>query len=362
MSEGFPSSKVYPAVLYDPKMEPQIPYHESAKELLKLGLGQKKCLYPSATGQCQQKVIRAHTISKSAALAKMARAGKVYQLDTNPFSIKASEGMPTLQLVNIASATIFTGFCGPHDNALFEPIDKGNLAPTLEEAFLLHYRSVCRELYESRTAPEANLLLKQVSRRNSSAARHWFQERAKAIAASLRIIEANKRICDDALLKRDFGVLRGAYIRFRKVPSVACSGYTQPVFDFQGNQVQNFSHYAEPNFNLSFTLLPNGDGGLAVFGWSQDADIPCRKFVQSLMEVKQGRETDALIQYAFDSFSNFATEPGWWDGLAQQKKDTLSMTMLNWTECPFLGNDSGTLIPSVDRFDDWEVEGLNWLC
>ena len=65
------------------------------------------------------------------------------------------------------------------------------------------------------------------------------------------------------------------------------------------------------------------------------------------MEVKQGRETDALIQYAFDS--------------AQQKKDTLSMTMLNWTEVPFLGNDSGTLIPSVDRFDDWEVEGLNWL-
>lgn len=91
------------------------------------------------------------------------------------------------------------------------------------------------------------------------------------------------------------------------------------------------------------------------------AIIPCRKFVQSLMGVKQGRETDALIQYAFDSFSNFATEPEWWDGLAQQKKDTLSMTMLNWTEIPFLGNDSGTLIPSVDRFDDWEVERLNWL-
>ena len=65
------------------------------------------------------------------------------------------------------------------------------------------------------------------------------------------------------------------------------------------------------------------------------------------------------IQYIFDSFENFAAEPTWWDGLPTDAKDDLKMKLLNWTDLS-LATDSGTLIPGMIRFADWEVEEKRW--
>lgn len=44
----------------------------------------------------------------------------------------------------------------------------------------------------------------------------------------------------------DFSVLQGAFVRFRKTPSVACAGYTQPTFDFGGSEIQNMDDMTTP--------------------------------------------------------------------------------------------------------------------
>jgi hypothetical protein len=51
--------------------------------------------------------------------------------------------------------------------------------------------------------------------------------------------------------------------------------------------------------------------------------------------------------------------PTWWDSLSTDAKADLKMKSLNWTDLSF-ATDSGTLIPGMIRFADWEVEKTGW--
>jgi hypothetical protein len=341
------------------------PYYESAKELISLRAGAKKCLHPMpGNAQCGGAVIEAHSISRNAALTGIARDQKVYQLDTNPFTIKKAEGMPQLKLEYIRLATTFTGFCSPHDAALFRPIDQGGITPTREQAFLLHYRSLCRELYVKRPTLETNEQLRETDKGRPVQFQRMVQglvdARNVAVNDALTQLEQDKATCDQALNAKDHSVLEGAYVRFRKTPSLACAGYTQPTSDFAGNEIQDISDMSKPFLNLSFTLLPDTTGGIAVFTWFKGADAVCRPFVQSFLALSDSRKSDALVQYVFDSFENFAAEPVWWEGLPEAARDELKFSSLNGTDMSF-GLDGAALIPGATRYADWEVDSQGWL-
>jgi hypothetical protein len=357
------SGKKYKKCHLDREGAAPVPYYESANELLRLRLGDQTCLYPATPNPCTGKVIRAHSISKSTALAKMARGGEVYQLDTNPFAINRNQGRVELRRTKIASATTFTGFCSPHDNGLFDPIDKGNLTPTNEQVLLLHYRAMCRELYVKRPNVETNELLREMDRGKPPEFQAMVQglvtARGLVIEESIQQLEADKVACDSAILSKEYGVLRGSYVRFRRLTSVACSGYAQPSFDFGGHKVQDVTDLTKSFLNLSFTLLPNESGGIAVFAWLKYADAVCRPFVQSFFSLPDARKSDALIQYTFDSFENFAAQPQWWEGLPEQAQADLKRRALNWTDMG--GIDGAALIPGNLRFADWEVDTFGWI-
>jgi SEC-C motif len=357
------SNKKYKKCHLDREAAAPLPYFEFANELLRLRAGEKKCLHPSITSPCTGKVIRAHSISRSTALAKIARDGEVYQLDTNPFTINKIQGNITLKLANIASATTFTGFCSSHDNSLFEPIDGGNLTPTKEEVLLLHYRALCREAYVKQPISETNELLRELDRGRPVEFQAMVQDlvsaRGAVIDESIKQLGADKAQCDRAITQSDYTLVRGAYILFRQLPSVACSGYAQPSFDFAAQLVQDIDDMTKPYFNCSFTLLPNGTGGIAVFAWLDNADSVCRSFVQSLFNLPNDRKSDALVQYTFDSFENFAAQPEWWEALSATAQAALRRRVLNWTDIG--GINSSTLITGSQRFADWEVDSFGWI-
>lgn len=149
-------------------------------------------------------------------------------------------------------------------------------------------------------------------------------------------------------------------MRFRKTPSLACAGYTQPTVDFAGNEIQDITDMSKLFLNLSFTLLPDTAGGIAVLSWLKNANAICRPFVQSFMALNDSRKSDALVQYVFDSFENFAAEPVWWEGLPEKAKDEVKLSSLNGTDLSF-GLDGAALIPSSTRYADWEVDSAGWL-
>jgi len=195
------------------------PYHESAKGLISLRAGAKKCLHPMpGNTQCGGTVIEAHSISRNAALTRIARDHKVYQLDISPFTIKKAESEPQLRLEYIRSATTFTGFCSPHDGTLFRPIDRSGITPTREQAFLLHYRSLCRELYVKRPTLDTNELLRDADRGRPVGFQQMVQGlidgRNIAVNDALTQPEQDKSACDQALNAKDYSVLQGAMSDF----------------------------------------------------------------------------------------------------------------------------------------------------
>jgi hypothetical protein len=184
--------------------------------------------------------------------------------------------------------------------------------------------------------------------------------RSVSIKDALGQLEKDKATFDQALTTRNFNIVQGAFVRFRKTPALACAGYTQPTFDFAGNEIQDITDMSAPFLNLSFTLLPDEDGGVAVFSWLPDADSVCRPFVQSFMALDEDRKSDALVQYVFDSFENFAAEPLWWEGLPGTAKDELKMNALNGTDLA-IGYDSAALIVGPTRYADWDIVTTGWL-
>lgn len=240
---------------------------------------------------------------------------------------------------------------------------QGGITPTRDQAFLLHYRSLCRELYVKRPTLETNELLREADRGKPVPFQQMVQglvtARSVSIKDALNQLEKDKATCDQALTARNFSILQGAFVRFRKTPALACAGYTQPTFDFAGNQIQDITDMSTPFLNLSFTLLPDDIGGVAVFSWLTDADSVCRPFVQSFMALDEDCKSDALVQYIFDSFENFAAEPVWWEGLPDTAKDELKLNALNGTDMA-LWYDSATLIPRTTRYADWDVETTGW--
>jgi hypothetical protein len=339
------------------------PYHEFANHLKKTREGQLECLYPVGTGTCSGTVIKAHSISRSAALSPISRNNQVYQPNIDPFAIVRSDGEIEHHLVYIATATTFTGFCGLHDAQLFRPIDTSSLKPTREQAFLFHYRAICRELYVKRPTLESTSQLREADRGRSVK----FQERLQklvavgqmAISNSISELEGEKKICDAAIQAGTLPDIHGLVFHFDDLPTIACSGLTQPVFDFRGNEIQNLADMTIPMQRMSFTLLPSDSGGIGVLAWLASSDQVCRRFANSLLNVSDEAKCSAIVQWVFDSFENHALQPEWWEGLNEPMRKELQLIGHNWAN-PFI-LDSGSLVPTQRRFADWNYKSFEWL-
>jgi len=337
-------------------------YHELATGLMQLRSGDKTCLYPSPSGSCPQPVIKAHSISRSAALSKIARSGHVYQPDSNPFQLQKQGGTIQHRLKGINEATTFTGFCSQHDSSLFKSVDVGDLVPTHEQLFFLHYRALCRELYVKRPALASNELLRSLDRGKPPDVQLFVQElvqaRSRAIGTAIKELERNKSTCDAAIATANYLCLHGCALLFSEIPRFACSGLTQPVYDFTGNTLQNLIDLEKPASELSFTLLPSGSAGIAAFAWLKDADTVCRAFVSSLLAVPDDRKSDAIVQLILDSFENHAIEPDYWDSLSVEIKSEAHERMLNWTDMRPIKSDA--LVPGITKFAAWTITRVIW--
>ncbi len=343
--------------------ETPYPYYEMASSLMNLRGGERKCLHPSSGVPCTGVVIKAHSISRSAALSKIARDGRVYQPDSNPFQIEKRAGTIKHRLTGIGAATTFTGFCSTHDAQLFKPIDEGSLIPTKEQLFLMHYRALCRELYVKRPSIETNQLLRNADRGRPQPWQHFVQRlvdgRDEALRVAVRELESDKAGCDKAIASRDYKDFVGCALLFAKIPTLACAGLSQPVYDFSGKMLQNLLNLDQPAFSLSFTLLPADSGGILAFGWPASGDHVCRQFVNSLLSVPADRMSDAVVQLIFDCCENHVAQPDWWESLPEEIHTDLERRLLNWTDMSPVNQHALVLGPH--KYADWKFRSATWM-
>jgi len=185
------------------------------------------------------------------------------------------------------------------------------------------------------------------------------QGRDHSIQTALNELEEHKRTCDRAIRSANLAEFRACSLVFRAVPTLACSGLTQPIYDFSGNILQDISDFSNSLRQLSFTVLPTEAGGVVVFAWLEDAETVCRPFVSSFLALPDKRKSDAIVQLIFDSFENHAAQPDWWETLPSEHKNELQRRMLNWTGSSAI--NTSALIPGITKYVDWMPGQSTWV-
>lgn len=103
--------------------------------------------------KCSGKVIHAHSIQRGKILESIAdecgeNEGKIYHLGFTPAEDMQSM-QPEFKLQGIKKFSTFTGYCGDHDKAIFQPIEDVAFSATTKQLNIYAYRAAAKELHST---------------------------------------------------------------------------------------------------------------------------------------------------------------------------------------------------------------------
>lgn len=278
------------------------------------------CLHPQQNS-CSGNIVRAHTIQKRGSLERISRNGHVYTFKTDLAKILKT-GKPELNLIGITKASTFTGFCSYHDNEVFKSIESGILTINEETCFLLGYRVLCHEIFLKSAFREQLLYTKNNLDKGKSLSRQFqIQDIADSslagVESGLNDLMHAKVKYDGKLIKNQFSDVRYYAILFEGTPNFVCGGFTQPVYDFEGNQLQELADLSAILEQLAFSIVTTNKGGVIIYSWV-DKNLSASRLINSLKNLSPEKQVNASARFAFDNFENIYISPEWWDALEPQ--------------------------------------------
>jgi hypothetical protein len=259
-------------------------------------------------------------VRRSADLKAIARNGHVYQTSADLGDISRNRGELVAKLVGVNKASTFRGFCSKHDSSTFAPLETADLVPTDEQAFLLAYRALCKELYEKERQLESMAMLRQSDKGRPIDDQHRVQQfvflMETGIEAGLKDLRRDKAMFDDDLLAADFSNMRFAAVELAETPEIMCSSAVQPEFTFDGARIQDLGDLSSPLQFISLTVAATPTGGVAVFAWRSDSDDASSKLVDSLFRLPNADLANAIVRFVLSNIENAFFQPTWWENLS----------------------------------------------
>lgn len=330
-----------------------------ASDKFKESFGVKYCVVPDELKkECDRDIIKAHTVSKSGSLKRIARDGHVYALKQNLMSIVRNEGIPTPELVGINNASTFTGFCGYHDKIIFAPLEDVDFTNSLLQCFLLGYRAVSREYFQKKGAldfleisTEADKGFLPIEQQEIQALNYYCK---LGFRTGLRNIETHKSRYENVLLSQNYNNVFYYSIMLQSPPDVMCSGGIFPECDFEGNKLQDLDNLDLTPDLISFSSFATSTGGAIVFSWLDDSNEYCTRFLKSLHKIHNNDLPNALVRFTFEFFENILLGPNWWDNLDSTVKSKLIKKLESMTD-PFTKRKSDCLKYDGIAAVEWNV-------
>jgi len=284
-------------------------------EVHKLFTKNHTCLAKDST--CN-KVIRAHIIPMSA-LSKIAEDHEVYSYW--PMSHQQLKDIQLYHMTSprkqpISKVSTFSGFCGRHDNDLFEPIDNHPIVPTQDQSIRLMLRAVARSCYDAVRAPE--IITKIHSGRPPNKLRKAKKEgetldQLENAVASREWARTNLADVLEILRGEKFEHVRTLFLRIDQIPDVMCCDIIVlrgGLVDFENDRVP-FS---------TVTVSADEFGGYVHIAWLKDSPIAAH-FIDSWRKIHF--DLNRLTRMIFTYLYNFAFRISWWDSLPVVRRKTL---------------------------------------
>lgn len=328
-------------------------------DLLKAQNDRVKCLHLNAGEECNR-VIRAHTIQKGGQLSKIEENGHVYGFSADWSLVRRNGDRPAPKKMGIQSASTFKGFCGYHDNQMFEKIDNSDFQANKEFAALYGYRTISKELFEKESSAD---IFHQLSQDNEidPETREFMRGMYIGNQLGLERIRHHKSIYEDMLKSENYDDMR--YIAFgmsSKWTSQFASGLF-PDFDFMGKPLQDLSDPKIPLDLVTFFTAPSTDSWNVVFAWHDSSQNCVSKLINSIHEsVCSGvLIEDLLFRLVLTTCENHMFNISWWDALPQNSKDMIMDRFRDALDTD-QDIDPNYLAKGLEGISDWGVSTVVW--
>lgn len=320
----------------------------------------RKCCYvPSdLKHECSNKIINAHTVSKSGSLKEIADdTNHVLGLKINLANITKNQGKLVLEKIGINQASTFKGFCSAHDKTLFSCIEDREFIGDDEQCLALMYRSVAKELYAKEGALNTSEFVKKGDK-----GKHLFDQifiqnfvadHQKGIKAAIEELLQFKYKLDDQLLGKSSNNFSHLIIESASPMPVAVSSIISPITDFSCNLIQDLGDLNVVAEQLIFNSFSSNGKGYVVFSWQQSSG-KVLDFINSLLVLKPEKIFSSLIRLFYGFAENTFTSPSWWDGLSIQQKDKIEALIMSGVN-PF-EFERNLLVDDGINFSGWEID------
>lgn len=308
--------------------------------------------------ECSQKIINAHTVSKSSSLKEIAdESNHVLGLKINFANISRNEGKLTLEKIGINQASTFKGFCSTHDKSLFSCIEDREFIGDEEQCLALMCRSVAKEIY----AKEGGLNTSDFAKNSDKGKSLLYQMFIQSFAANHQtgtkaaLVELSelKSQLDNQLLGKSVGNLSHLIIDSTSPMPVAVSSVVSPITDFDGNLIQDLGNLSVIAEHLVFNSFSSDGKGYVVFSWLKTS-TKVLSFINSLLALEENKIFSALIQFFFGFAENTFISPVWWNGLSSEQKDKINSLIMSGVS-PFQHNNNTLLVDDGISFPGWDI-------
>lgn len=277
----------------------------------------KQCLHPNKE-MCSEKIIGAHSIQNNKILKRISTEGQVYMpcpKNDNPFSPMAKWGRK--------EATVFTGFCGYHDNEMFKAIENEDFNKNNYQIFLYIYRCFALEYHKKMEVSNMqNMLIDKIPSR-AGAIKHDFS----GFELAINDLESCKKEFDNALINEEYDILSSLVWEFEQPIKFAASGFTVLDKDLKGNRLQDLSDLTKEMKHVFVSIFPEGEKTYCIIAWLKSNNDLFKGYKEQISELDINQRKIYINNLLPIITENITINPEAWDRLEQYKKDEFGMLL-----------------------------------
>lgn len=309
----------------------------------------------NSSGECSEKIIKAHTIQNSFILDQLENDGHVMMFNYN------SKEKLTFKPISRNKATTFTGFCNLHDTKIFNKIDFKNANQidqiSSEQIALFHYRTMCFEYWkklniikiheriEQATQKEDRTIIEEIlpilkTEKNID----WSFFKHPAITG---ILEGNRLGAQDIyrffesskyqIENNKYHLTKGFHLKIDTKIEFALSSFISPVCDFIGNSVNDFE--AKKIDHMALNIFPHNNKAHIIFSWHKSSKF--KTLEDQINDMTVDQQKVQISKFVLAHSENIVFSPSLTERLTKELNDKIYQIF------------SGTIIHSSFSLNDF---------
>lgn len=325
----------------------------TAVEANRKAFTQKKC-YASGTGlgPCDGGIIKAHTISRSANLIKIADKGHVLRYAASIPDLQKNGGKLSVDSIGVKEASVFFGFCSRHDRELFSCIENEPFVGRPDQCLSIAYRTISRELYGKDAAAHMRETLRGADKGKSKFEQILLQRMLDDMKIGNDAARREAAVTHSSLTKAIVDckpeVISSLILEFHTSLPFMFAGAWSPFTDFYGQHLQDGLD-KECLSQIFFSSFAKESGSMICISWRDLDGAPGKVIADQIEAMPSVLQASACLQIVAKHVENVFYNPTWFKSLDSKRRkqlDTLTMSGLD-----FLGSIPSTPINLKEDFN-----------